>query len=165
MIHHISIAAHNPLHVSQVLAELLQGQSVPFPGYPDSYVALALDAPGTMIEVHPYGTALYPGNKANEASHLLPNPVFSHYTANHTAISVPVNTDQIQAIADREDWRMVQCRRGDDYFDVIEFWIENQLLIELLPPEIIERYLTFMEPRSLQEMARRMAGSPQPAAT
>jgi hypothetical protein len=29
MIHHISIAAHNPLHVSQVLAEILQGQSVP----------------------------------------------------------------------------------------------------------------------------------------
>jgi hypothetical protein len=29
MIHHISIAAHHPLHVSQVLAEILQGQSVP----------------------------------------------------------------------------------------------------------------------------------------
>jgi hypothetical protein len=160
MIHHISIAAHNPLHVSQVLAEVLQGTSVPFPGYPDSYVALALDAPGTMIEVHPYGTALYPGNEANEASHLLPNPVFSHYTPNHTAISVPVSTDQIKAIADREDWRMVQCQRGEDYFDVIEFWVENQLLIELLPPEIIERYLTFMEPRSLQELTQRAAVSP-----
>jgi hypothetical protein len=33
MIHHISIAVHNPLHVSQVLAEILQGQSLPFPGY------------------------------------------------------------------------------------------------------------------------------------
>jgi hypothetical protein len=32
MIHHISIAAHNPLHVSQVLAEVLQGTSVLFPG-------------------------------------------------------------------------------------------------------------------------------------
>ena len=55
MIHHISIAANNPLHVSQVFAELLQGQSIPFPGYPESYVALALDAHGTMIEVHPFG--------------------------------------------------------------------------------------------------------------
>jgi hypothetical protein len=157
MIHHISIAAHNPLHVSQVLAEVLQGTSVPFPGYPGSYVALALDAQGTMIEVHPFGTALFPGNEANEASHLQPNLTSTHYTANHTAISVPVSTTQIQAIADREDWRMVLCRRGDDYFDVIEFWIENQLLIELLPPELVTKYLAFMEPRSLQELARKLA--------
>jgi hypothetical protein len=32
MIHHISIAAHNPQLVSQVLAEVLQGTSLPFPG-------------------------------------------------------------------------------------------------------------------------------------
>ncbi len=52
---------------------------------------------------------------------------------------------------------MAQCRRGDDYFDVIEFWVENQLLIELLPPELVTKYLTFMEPRSLQELARELA--------
>ncbi|NJM28644.1 MAG: hypothetical protein HC856_11470, partial [Pseudanabaena sp. RU_4_16] len=52
----------------------------------------------------------------NEASHLIPNPTSTHSTANHTAISVPASTAQIQAIADRESWRMVQCRRGDDYF-------------------------------------------------
>jgi hypothetical protein len=59
----------------------------------------------------------------------------------------------------------VKCRRGDNYFDVIEFWIENQLLIELLPPELVTKYLTFMEPRSLQEMVQRAAVSPQPIAT
>jgi hypothetical protein len=154
MIHHISIAAHHPLHVSQVLAELLQGQSIPFPGHPGSYVALALDLQGTMIEVHPFGTALFPGNEANEACELRQNPTFSNHTANHTAISVPASTAQIQVIAIREGWRMVQCHRGD-YFDVIEFWLENQLLIELLPPEIIDQYLTFMEPRSLQAEASR----------
>ncbi|MGH2414079.1 MAG: hypothetical protein ACRDEA_10385 [Microcystaceae cyanobacterium] len=152
MIHHISIAAYNPLHVSQVLAEVLQGTSIPFPGYPGSYVALALDSQGTMIEVHPFGTALFPGDAANEGSHLRVNPASSRYSANHTAISVPVNTAQIQAIAEREGWRMVLCRR-DDYFDVIEFWVENQLLIELLSPELVTEYLTFMEPQSLQAMA------------
>lgn len=153
MIHHISIAANNPLHVSQVLAELLQGQSVPFPGYPKSYVALGLDAQGTMIEVHPFGTALFPGEKADEATQLRSNPKSSHYTANHTAISVLVSLAQIQKIADRESWRMVHCHRGD-YFDVIEFWVENQLLIELLPPEIVGQYLAFMEPRSLLAIAQ-----------
>jgi hypothetical protein len=163
MIHHISIAAHHPLHVSQVLAELLQGQSVPFPGYPGSYVALAFDPQGTMIEVHPIGTALVPGDDANEASQLLSNPNASVYTANHTAISVPVSTDRIQSIAEREGWRMVHCRRGDNYFDVIEFWVENQLLIELLPPEIVDRYLAFMSPESLLAAAQ-AAAAQQPTA-
>jgi hypothetical protein len=163
MIHHISIAAHQPLHVSQVLAELLQGQSIPFPGHTGSYVALAFDSQGTMVEVHPFGTALFPGNAANEAGHLLPNPSASTYSANHTAISVPVSTDRIQAIADREGWRMVHCRRGDNYFDVIEFWVENQLLIELLPPELVDRYLTFMSPESLVAAAQAAAQSPMAA--
>jgi hypothetical protein len=50
----------------------------------------------------------------------------------------------------------VYCRRGD-YFDVIEFWVENQLLLEFLPPEIVNRYLAFMEPRSLQQVAQAAA--------
>ncbi|NJL54443.1 hypothetical protein HC928_04060 [bacterium] len=158
MIHHISIAAHEPLRVSQVLAEVLQGQAIPFPGYPGSYVALAFDVHGTMIEVHPFGTALFPGDDANQASQLRSNPVSSHYSANHTAISVPVSRAQIQAIAEREGWRMLQVHRGD-YFDVIEFWLENQLLIELLPPEIIDQYLTFMNPKSLLVAAQLVKAS------
>ncbi len=159
MIHHISISAHNPLHVSQVLAELLQGQSVPFPGHPGSYVALAFDPQGTMVEVHPFGTALVPGNAADEACQLLPNPTASIYIANHTAISVPVNIDFIQSIGKREGWRVAYCRRGDNYFDVIEFWVENQLLIELLSPEIVDRYLTFMSPESLVAAAQAAAAT------
>jgi hypothetical protein len=163
MIHHISIATHHPLHVSQVLAELLHGQSIPFPGYPGSHVALALDPEGTMIEVHPFGTALLPGKSANEAATLQPDLTLSSYTANHAAISVPASVAQIQEIAAREDWRVVYCRRGD-YFDVIEFWVENQLLIELLPPELAAQYLSFMKPESLQEVARLVAASYQPTA-
>ena len=64
---------------------------MPFPGYPDSYVTLALDAQGTMIEVHPFGTALFPGDAVNETGQLRSDPTSSHYTANHTAISVPVS--------------------------------------------------------------------------
>ncbi|AFZ02795.1 hypothetical protein [Calothrix sp. PCC 6303] len=156
MIHHISVAAHNPQHVSQVLAEILQGQSVPFPSHSGSYVALAFDSQGTMIEVHPLGTTLFPSNEVNEAVELRHNSASSNHTAIHAAISVPVSQDQIQAIADREDWRMVRCHRGD-YFDVIEFWVENELLLEFLPPEIIQQYLSFMEPRSLQQQVAQSA--------
>ncbi len=147
MIHHISIAVHNPLHVSQVLAELLEGKAAPFTGHPGSYLALALDHQGTMIEVHPLGMTLIPGDGEAGVQHLR-NSALLGYTATHVAISVPVSQTQIQAIATREGWRMVHCHRGD-YFDVIEFWLENQFLVELLPPEITAQYLSFMDPRSL----------------
>jgi hypothetical protein len=38
---------------------------------------------------------------------------------NHTAISVPLSMAQIRTIADREQWRMVLCRRGENYFDIL----------------------------------------------
>ena len=156
MIHHISISVQHPLHVSQVLAEILQGKSFPFPGHPGSYVTLALDSEGTMIELHPHGTALFPGSTTDAAGQLQPYLAATPYSANHTAISVPVSLDLIREIADREGWRMVLCHRGDDYFDVIELWLENQLLIELLPPEIVDKYLAFMEPQALLARARAM---------
>jgi hypothetical protein len=58
---------------------------------------------------------------------------------------------------------MVHCRRGDNYFGVIEFWVEDRLLIELLPPEIVDRYLAFMSPDSLLAAAQ-AAVAQQPTA-
>jgi hypothetical protein len=149
MIHHISIAAHHPQHVTQVLAELLQGQSAPFPGHPGSYVAIALDLEGTMIEVHPLGTVLTQNGEESQRQH---NSFSSGYTATHAAISVAMSEAQIQSIAAREGWHVRRCdRRG--YFSVIEFWLENQVLVELLTPELTAQYLAFMEPRSLAQFA------------
>ncbi|PSB50257.1 hypothetical protein [Chamaesiphon polymorphus] len=164
MIYHISTAVNNPLHVSQVFAEILQGQSIPFPEHPGSYIALALDTHGTMIEFHPLGTTLIPGKIVNEAANHQPDPAALIYTANHTAISVPISIDRLNSIATREGWQMLYCRRGENYFDVIEFWVENQLLFELLPPEIVDKYLAFMSPESLVAAAQAAAAQPLIAA-
>lgn len=150
MIHHISIAVNYPLHVAQVLAELWQGQAIPFPDHEGSFVALALDAYGTMIEVHPRDVELVPGADEAGVQHLT-TAASSTYSAVHFAVSVPISEAQIQAIADREGWRTVRCHRAN-YFDVIEFWVENHQLIELLPPEIAAGYLAFMQPQALQQV-------------
>jgi FMN phosphatase YigB (HAD superfamily) len=149
MIHHISIAADNPLRVAEVLAELLDGKVVPFASNPDSYVAVAFDAYGTLIEVHPRGTELRPGMGQDAVQHQT-NPYPSAYTATHAAISTLVSEAEIRSIAAREGWRVERYNRGG-FFDVIEFWVENHLLLELLPPELSAPYLTFLEPRSLKE--------------
>jgi hypothetical protein len=160
MIHHISIAVGNPLHVAQVLAELWRGAVAPFPGHKDGFVVLPFDTHGTLIELLPKGTELVPGTE-NELSKFEHNPNSSAYTATHAAISVPVSEDEIRAIAIREGWQMVRSDR-QGYFEVIELWIENQLLIELLPPAIAPQYFSFMHPQSLKSfLANTVMASPE----
>lgn len=151
MIHHLSIAAHNPKQVAQVLAELFHGEAVPFPDtrYPDSYVAVAFDAYGTVIDVHPFTTELIPGSEHDDMLfQCRQNPDASPYTATHAAISVPVSEENIWAIAARAGWS-IRHRQG--LFEVIELWIENRVLLELLPPAIAASYLAFMEPQTLKQ--------------
>jgi hypothetical protein len=149
MIHHISIPAENPLQVAQVLSELWQGQIAPFVPNPGSYVVLKLDEQGTLIEVYPRGTELIPGTNEQEVS-FAKTRNFSSYTALHAAISVPIHEAEIMAIAKREGWRAVRCDR-DGFFEVIEFWVENRLLLELLPPDFESQYLSFMQPQNIRQ--------------
>lgn len=146
MIHHFSIAVEDPLHVAEVLAEIFQGSSVPFPAYPDSHMLVAMDEFGTLIELYPLGTELMPGREAAAELRFEANPqLHRHHTATHAAISVPTTESMIKEIAEREGWRAVRCNR-DGFFDVIELWIENCILLELLPPELQSAYVNFMQP-------------------
>lgn len=155
MIHHISVAVNNPPHVAQVLAELWQGEFAPFPPCEGGYMVLPLDINGTMIEVLPRGTELVPRTEERSAQ-FVQNPNSSPYTATHAAISVPVSEEEIRAIAQREDWYIARCNR-EDYFEVIELWVENHLLLELLPPAIAPRYLSTMHPQALKSFLNDMA--------
>ena len=56
MIHHLSIAARDPKHSAEVLAEIMGGKAVPFPPNPGSFFALQLDDHGSGVEVYPAGT-------------------------------------------------------------------------------------------------------------
>lgn len=148
MIHHFSMAADNPLRVAQALAQIWRGKVAPFPPHPGSYFVLALDAHGTCIEIYPSGTELSPGLDEVSFSH---NPLASRLSATHAALSVPSSQAEIEEIAAREGWLTMRCDR-EGFFEVIELWIENQMLIELLPPELAPRYLAFMSPANLEQM-------------
>jgi hypothetical protein len=143
MIHHISVAAQNPQHVAQVLAEVLRGQCVPFPPAPGSYMAITMDEHGTAIEVLPIGTEILPGSGPGSC-YFEQNSNPSPYTTTHAAISVPRSQSEIEAIGQREGWRVVRCDR-EGFFDLMEFWVENTLMVELLTPEMTARYLAFTQ--------------------
>lgn len=158
MIHHLSIPAKNPLRVAEVLAELWSGQVAPFPPHPGSYMVLALDDRGTMIEIYPVGTELIPGSGLEEVE-FTQNQFASPFSATHVSISVPASQQQIEGIAAREGWRCVHCDR-DGFFEVIEFWVENRFMVELLPPTLAPTYLSFMQPQNLAKMLAEMAAEP-----
>ncbi|BAZ10592.1 hypothetical protein NIES4071_24150 [Calothrix sp. NIES-4071] len=155
MIHHISIAANQPQHVAQVLAELCQGQVAEFPYHPGCYIVVPMDSHGTMIEVLTPGSEFTPLSVDGENSwRQNPNP--SKYNAFHAAISVPTSEAEIHEIAKREGWHVMTCDRKG-YFSVIEVWIENRQLVEFLSPNLAEQYLAFMQPQSLSKFLSTIA--------
>ena len=101
------------------------------PSNPGSYVAFAADRYGTLIEVYPLGTEMIPGEKDRPIQYQHQNSE-NQFVATHAAISIPLTEPEIESIAKRENWRCLRCSR--DYFDVIEFWIENAVLLELATP-------------------------------
>jgi hypothetical protein len=143
MIHHISISAQNPQHVAEVLAKVFKGQTVPFPPHPGSYMVLAMDEYGTAIEVYPAGTEVVPGIDRDSCA-FIQKPPISRFLAVHAAISVPTTQAEIEAIGAHEGWRVVRCDR-ESLFEVIEFWIENSLMLELLTSEMKAQYLSFTQ--------------------
>lgn len=159
MIFHLSIAADNPKHVASVLAEIFKGDLIEFNPHPGSYMTFALDQYCTAIEVYPKGTELKPGTDEKQLQ-FLNNDSSSKFTATHAAISVPLNQQEIEEIGQREGWRVVRCSRNG-YFDVMEVWIENTLLLELLTPEMAQQYQKVMEPKNLTQLINQFKNSDQ----
>ncbi|GBF56640.1 hypothetical protein PbB2_00297 [Candidatus Phycosocius bacilliformis] len=138
MILHASISAHAPEHVARVLSELWDGEALPFAPVPGAWIAMAGDSIGSGIEVYPKACALVPGpGEAMFETRMLDVP--PSHGPTHLAIRCHRNQAEIEGLAKREGWRAVRCSRGG-LFDVIEFWIENQTMIEILTDEMQRDY-------------------------
>lgn len=137
MLFHVSIEADNPQHVAQVLAEIWEGEALPFPAVIDgSWAALAGDDRSTMIEVYPRGTELHPtpGDAVGVmTAHRRHNPT-------HMAIATNLPAEYVFAICNREGWEAKYCKRGGA-FGVIEIFMEGFQMIEVLTPDMQREYL------------------------
>jgi catechol 2,3-dioxygenase-like lactoylglutathione lyase family enzyme len=155
MIHHLSIPARDPRRTANVFCELLgDGVVTPFGPYPDSWIAWSGDEHGTAVEFYPVGTEMF-APSGQEQAQFRHQPGASGHTATHAAISVALEVDEVMAIAEREGWRALVLPRGG--FDVIEFWIDNTVMIELLTPAMAADYLA-TAPRPTTARASRDAG-------
>jgi hypothetical protein len=145
MIHHLSIAARDPKQAAGVLAELMGGTAVPFPPNPGSFFALQLDEHGSGVEVYPAGTELRP---AGEVGGRFARQEARSYGSTHFALSVATDANTVQAIAQRAGWHCYDCNRGP--FHVIEVWVENETMVEILPPDYAREYLAFTRPDNVR---------------
>jgi hypothetical protein len=154
MIHHVSIPALDPRRVAGVLAELWGGTALPFPGLEGAYWAGPGDEAGTMVDVYPADTSIVPGT-GDAPSDFARGAPSSGPGAFHLLIAVPASQETVLAVGAREGWRAVVCSRQGGAFRLIELWVENRLLVELITPEDEAGYRAFMAPRSPDGMFAR----------
>jgi hypothetical protein len=158
MIHHVSISAHDPKHVGEVLAELMGGRNYPFPGgIGDSFIAVSGDRHGTAVEVYPDGTHLRPdGAGAVRGERVAPDGEYGPF---HLLLSVPTAQATVEEIGKRERWTTRLCGRGapgqKPLFHVIEFWLENRVMVEVVPQEMIGDYERRLQFEVLDAMPKR----------
>ena len=158
MIHHVSIPARDPVRVAAGLAELMGGRDYPFTGpLPGARMAVSGDPHGTMIEVYPDTIVMAPGE--DEAP-----VVYSHaetpprHVSFHALISVPLDRAAIEQIGTREGWRTRFFGRAPAgkpaVFHLVEFWVENRILLEVVPAENAGVYEHYMQIERMDALTR-----------
>ena len=136
MIFHISIAADDPKRTATMIAELWRGEAFPFPMVAKgSWVAHAGDDGRSTVEVYPRDMALYPTERAGEERYEL----VSRNGPFHAAIATPLSIAEVEEIGRRYGCHTSLCHRGP-LFRVIEFWVDNCLMLEMLTPEMQQEY-------------------------
>lgn len=141
MIFHASIPADDPQRVAETIAEIWGGkaEAFRFPPWPGAYVAIAGDDRGTTMEIYPRAQAMAPGEEGDAPTWAKPDDSPSQYVAFHVATMSSKSDEEVLAIAQRQGWRALRCSRGD-FFDVLEIWLENRILLEVLTPEMQANY-------------------------
>ena len=175
MINHISIAVNEPERAANFLAELWDGMVFPFPPAPDSFFVIANDGRGSAVEVTPAGTVLVPGEGLPDENDLTaPTEEFEakfvqsdlrpRYVATHLNINTQKSIEEIRERANREGWRVLVCNRGGGLFQLVEVWVENTFMLEVMTPEQTARYVEITDPEFMKAAFAETFDQTHPAA-
>jgi hypothetical protein len=144
---HLSISASEPRRVASFLAAVLGGRVMPFPPFPQSWIAFAAQDDGTAIEVYPDTHVLIAGEEHIECEVRKRD---NAATFVHAAIASPLPKREVMSLARKENWTTRECDRGP--FACVEVWIENRLLIEVLDPDMQRDYRAGMTVQNWADM-------------
>jgi len=162
MINHISIAVNEPRRVADALSEIWDGAVYPFPPCPGSFFVVANDGRGTAVEIAPAGTVIVPGEGLPDENDLstpteehearfVQSELMPKYVATHLNINTKKSIEEIREIAKREGWRVLVCNRGEGLFQLVEVWVENAFMLEVMTPEQTARYVEITSPEFMEK--------------
>jgi hypothetical protein len=164
MIAHVSIPARDPRSTALLLARLIDGESFDFPVVPGARIAVASDGSGLAIEVYPDGMAHHPGTGQPDPfcapagvaampweDQISPDDTQLRPTAFHFALVSKLGDEAVIGLAQQAGFRAVKCDRAG-VFRLVELWLDNSLLVEVLDPTEAERYRQFMNPAGVRAM-------------
>ncbi len=124
---HVSISADDPQTVAIFLANAMGGKAMPFPPFPDCWIAFAQEDDGTAVEVYPTTHVLKAGPEQLSCEMTERN---RSSTFVHVALGSVLGQSDILQAAKANGWTARTCDRGP--FSCVEVWLENRLLVEML---------------------------------
>ncbi len=161
MLHHVSFSVRDPAKCAAIVAELVAGQvlDAPCPPFPTgSRFVLLHDQSGALIELTPWGSVLDPGQRG-----IGQDPEMRPHSASHILIGTPLASQAVLTAAGRHGLRAISADAG--LFRLIKVWIEDSLLLELLPPEHAADYIDSFGPGGAAALNHRLRELEQSLAT
>lgn len=149
MILHASVVADRPKKAAQTLASLLGGIALPVGPGSGTWTAIGPDPIGNVISVLARGSEFHPV-AGHHPETRTGDPV--RHSGFHLLIETHFSEAEIMALARERDCLAQPTSHGA--FEVIEFWIDDCLLIELVTPELGRLY---RETTHSQELRARLA--------
>jgi hypothetical protein len=137
VIAHVSLPALDCRTVAAVLAKIMDGIAVPFPpGGPEAWNCWSKRG-DFQIVVTPVGQVMLEG----PGGHIWGARLVGEERAyeSHFAIAVERPAEEVIELARAGGWHTQLCNRGG-FFDVVEVWVENAYLVEVLGPAQLADY-------------------------
>jgi hypothetical protein len=150
MILHASVVADTPRHAAETLARLLGGIALPVGPGEGTWTAIGPDPVGNLISVLQRGSEFHRA----QADHVLTkigDPV--RHSGFHLLIETPMSEADVYELAEARGCQAHRTTHGA--FEVIEFWMDDCLLIEVVTPEM---GLAYRETLVSNELRSRIAG-------
>jgi hypothetical protein len=138
MILHASIAANDPQDTAQTLAQLIGGVAFPLPGDGGAWGALNGDGEGTLIEVLRRGREYH--RRDGDHCDMVWGDERRH-GATHLMVETPLDEEAVLSLAAARGCQAHRARHG--FFDVVEFWIDDCQLLDVVTPEMAKVYKAF----------------------
>jgi len=157
MIAHFSIPSRTPKDTALFFASVIDGLVYDFgPVVLGAAIAVAKDGSGVAVEVYPIDVAHHPGDGEADPGlktegpstlpwedQIYPDHVQRGPSGFHVAMATKLAEAEVIELAKARGWRAIACERAG-VFGVVEVWVDNNFLVEVLVPAQAARYRNFM---------------------